>query len=1232
MNTRRLAGNSGGGSGGDAGAGRLAKALISAIVFLRPPAHKTTDRCRGSACPARRTTAVSDQTWNPSLLYTPAKTPYSATGYWSIALGVMLACVGGGYLATLAPFTFETAAGRNVAPLIWPPTGIAVAAVWRFGRPALVGTGLASLIMGWLFTGSPLGGALLGFGSLLAPLVVEWQLRGRGVRDIFDDAGAVLRFSIIAGLLAPVLSATVSVFTYWLFGHMHALGAFGWLMWWSCEAVAVLLITPSLLSLDGWRELDMRRRLELLALAALIIAFWWLAFLGSSTAPVSLSILSMPLMIGLSLRYNFSAVAVISLLLAVVSIIATSHGPGPYDLHNPYANLIYMHLFLGVLACSSLVIAAGSATLRKAFAQLSSNEERFRAVFEQAAVGFMVRDLKTEERLVNRKLREQLGYRAEEFPEGSWDRLSHPDDIGMTELQLEPLRSGATDHAHFEKRYIRKDGSIMWADITVSVAHTGEERPLPSFSIVVINDISQRKRAEQQLQGQTRILRSLAASAPLSQLLEELALFAEELWPRMRCAIYLADTKAGTLRFGAAPTFPHEMAHERDMIIPIGVFAGVGCTSLAAARNATVIAADTLTDPLWEHIRFVPEQRPWQRACWATPFANIAGEMLGVITLYFEQPCAPTEADHELIAMLTSLAGIVIQRHDDARKLHAREEMFRGIFEQAAVGVVLLDVAGEWIEINDLFCEIVGYSREELQKIPYRRLLAREGYTQAMAMRESLARGEIDHYQAERCYIRKDGARIWVDIAASLVRDEFGAPERQIIVVQDVSERKRAEAEIERLALYDYLTELPNRRLFSDRLKQALAGAHRSGQLGALLYVDLDNFKQLNDTHGHSAGDELLKLVARRLQDHLREHDTVARLGGDEFIILLQDVGETFDSATAATEKIARKIQQAFESAFKLQRGIEHTVTASLGITLFPKTTETAEDLLKEADIAMYRVKTQQQRNAIQFYEPEMQVAADSRLALERDLRIALQREQFQLFLQPQTDRAGATVGFEALLRWPHPERGMISPVTFIPVAEETGLIVPLGEWVLRMAARYIHRMGHAGVDLSIAVNVSPRQFREQNFVDRVRTVLWEEGADAGRLILEITEGTVVTDFAATSAKMEELKRLGIRLSVDDFGTGHSSLSYLKRLPIHELKIDRSFVTDLPDDTNDAALVDAILSVAHHLQLNVVAEGVETAAQLQFLQQHGCSHFQGYHIGLPQAAEHYLPFLKGNGA
>ncbi|HET8711451.1 MAG TPA: EAL domain-containing protein [Spongiibacteraceae bacterium] len=448
----------------------------------------------------------------------------------------------------------------------------------------------------------------------------------------------------------------------------------------------------------------------------------------------------------------------------------------------------------------------------------------------------------------------------------------------------------------------------------------------------------------------------------------------------------------------------------------------------------------------------------------------------------------------------------------------------------------------------------------------------------------------------------------------------------RIGVIKDITERKLAEAEVERLALYDYLTGLPNRRLFGDRLRTAVMAAKRSSRFGAVIYIDLDNFKQLNDTYGHNTGDDFLKMVAHRLQRNLRGEDTVARLGGDEFVILLQNVSDALPETASATAAIAAKVQNTLSEPFLLPNGVEHIVTSSLGITLFPKDAENAEDLLKEADIAMYRVK-ESQRNAMRFYEPAMKDEVDSRLALERALRRALHADEFELYLQPQYDGERNMVSCEALLRWPQVDGGFVSPNEFIPVAEETGLIVPLGEWVLRRAGKLARELELAGYTISICVNVSPRQFSEANFVERVRTILWETGTDAGRIVLEITEGVVVADFDDVRTKMLALRRMGVRLSIDDFGTGHSSLAYLKLLPLHELKIDRAFVHSLPDDANDVAIVEAVLSVARHLQLEVVAEGVESAAQFEFLKQRGCHRFQGYLLARPAPAHQHFPAL-----
>lgn len=450
----------------------------------------------------------------------------------------------------------------------------------------------------------------------------------------------------------------------------------------------------------------------------------------------------------------------------------------------------------------------------------------------------------------------------------------------------------------------------------------------------------------------------------------------------------------------------------------------------------------------------------------------------------------------------------------------------------------------------------------------------------------------------------------------------LGPSDDVIALVRDITARKVGEETVHRLAFFDALTGLPNRRLFMDRLVQALAAARRTHQMGAVLFVDLDQFKQVNDARGHAVGDKLLRQVADRLTHYLREEDSVARLGGDEFVILLVNLAASQGDAARLARSVADKVRATLESPFEID-GQSYSTGASIGITVFPKGMETVDDLLREADTAMYRAK-EAGRNAVRYFEPAMQEAVANRYALERDLREAVVAGDLEMYLQTQVDRAGRPTGAEALLRWSHRLRGQVPPSSFIPVAEDSGLIVPLGEWVLREACRVIARLEAADLSMRIAVNVSPRQFRQPDFVQRVRAILAETGADPTRLTLEVTEGLLMEHTHDPVAPMMELADMGLRFSIDDFGTGYSSLSYLKRLPIHEIKIDRSFVRDVPDDPNDAALVRTILSVAENLHLHVVAEGVENLAQADFLIGHGCEQLQGYLYGHPLPGERWL--------
>jgi diguanylate cyclase (GGDEF)-like protein/PAS domain S-box-containing protein len=431
----------------------------------------------------------------------------------------------------------------------------------------------------------------------------------------------------------------------------------------------------------------------------------------------------------------------------------------------------------------------------------------------------------------------------------------------------------------------------------------------------------------------------------------------------------------------------------------------------------------------------------------------------------------------------------------------------------------------------------------------------------------------------------------------------------------DITDQRQAEAEIRHLANFDALTGLPNRRLLMDRLSQGLASARRSEQVGALLFIDLDQFKRVNDARGHDIGDAVLKQVSDRLSRFLREEDTVARLGGDEFVVLLMNLANSPDAAARLAMGVAEKIRGVMETPFKVDGG-EYHIGASIGITVFPKAGESEDDLLREADTAMYRAKDAG-RNAVVYFEAAMQDSVRARLALEQDLHHAIADNELRLYLQPQVDCNGFLIGAETLVRWQHPTRGLISPVAFVPVAEESGQIIALGRWVMAEAARMLKEFDDLGRPLRLAVNVSPREFRQPSFVTQVIDILREAGADPTHLVLEVTEGLVIEDIHDTIAKMEELNKLGIHFSIDDFGTGYSSLAYLKRMPLHELKIDRTFVQDAPHDPNDAALVETILSVAHHLNLAVVAEGVETEAQFAFLKDRKCVSFQGYLFDRP---------------
>jgi diguanylate cyclase (GGDEF)-like protein len=484
----------------------------------------------------------------------------------------------------------------------------------------------------------------------------------------------------------------------------------------------------------------------------------------------------------------------------------------------------------------------------------------------------------------------------------------------------------------------------------------------------------------------------------------------------------------------------------------------------------------------------------------------------------------------------------------------------------------------------------------------------------------------IGRYHFEWVYQRADtGVAFQTEVLLNAMELD-GKPVLQA-TVRDITARKNAEQQIHQLAFYDSLTRLPNRRLLMDRLHQAFAAGARSGQSGAVLFLDLDNFKKLNDTKGHDIGDQLLIEVARRLESCVRNGDTVARLGGDEFVVVLESLSGVSAEAAAQAELVAEKIRAILSKPYLLKEHQHHT-TPSIGIVLFCGHQDSLDDLLKYADIAMYQAKTSG-RNAIRFYDPAMQAAIEARAELEDELRLAYEKRQFCLYYQIQVDSMRRPLGAEVLLRWEHPERGLVSPAQFIPLAEETGQIVRIGLWALQTACAQLKAWQHDALtrDLTLAVNVSAKQFRQTDFVAQVQRVLLESGAKSSHLKLELTESIVLENVEDTINTMREIKMLGVGFSMDDFGTGYSSLQYLKRLPLDQIKIDQSFVRDIASDPNDAAIVQTIIAMTDALGLNVIAEGVETEAQRDFLDKHGCHAFQGYLFGKPLKVEQFEALL-----
>lgn len=602
-------------------------------------------------------------------------------------------------------------------------------------------------------------------------------------------------------------------------------------------------------------------------------------------------------------------------------------------------------------------------------------------------------------------------------------------------------------------------------------------------------------------------------------------------------------------------------------------------------------------------------------------YKEVTDKMRGYVAGATDYLAKPIE-DH----ILKAKVQVFLKLYEQRRLLQENNQFLRiaaTVFESQE-GMMVTDILGNILQVNQAFVRITGFAPEEAVGNNPRML--KSGWHDLPFYVDLWATLAREHYWQGEIWNRRKNGEIypcWLTISAVL--DAANQVTNYVGSFSDITRYKQAEEKIHHLAFYDALTGLPNRRLLMDRTRQSLAKICRNGQLGALIFLDLDNFKMLNDTQGHELGDSLLIEVARRLRDCLREKDSIARLGGDEFVVLIDDLDAKEVKAAAQAAVLASKLLSSLSEPYLLaitaqedQRAVEYRCTCSLGVTLFPKEKDSVEDMFRRADMAMYQAKDAG-RNTIRFFDPAMQKMIQARSELDALLRKSLRNQELELYYQLQVNELKHPVGAEVLLRWHHPQRGLVAPDAFIPLAEENGCIVSIGLWVLETACQQLKRWEQQPPfdELELAVNVSAKQFRQADFVERVVDVVRQTQINPAKLKLELTESVVLDEIKAAIAKMRALKALGVQLSMDDFGTGYSSLSYLQRLPIDELKIDQSFIRNMGSDLDSQNIVNMIIMLAQALSLGMVAEGVETSEQFETLKQKGCSGYQGYWFSKP---------------
>ncbi|MEC4750660.1 EAL domain-containing protein [Methylomicrobium sp. Wu6] len=857
-----------------------------------------------------------------------------------------------------------------------------------------------------------------------------------------------------------------------------------------------------------------------------------------------------------------------------------------------------------------LAVTRDISARKRAEQALQESENRLMLAFKGSSDAPWDWDLENNRLYYSPQWWRMLGYDIDELQSDAklWQSLVHPDDIDFIQLDLrEALNSGQSMHA-VELRLRHKDGHYV-PILERSFISRNKDGKVVRISGTNM-DLTERRHEQNLEELRGFMLECITSSMPLAEVLDAITHKAESLKPGAHCAMLLLDDSGLHLRLAAAPSLPN---FYKSCIDGMPVGDNMGCCGYAASKGQSAIADDIAGDPCCAGMR-MPLEQAGLASWWSEPIRGSGNRVLGTFAVYQRTPAMPDDYDRKLIETVTHYAALTIDR----KRAETQLKLAAKVFEQSQEGFMITDAKRNILRVNPAFTAITGYSEEDA--IGKSASMLSSGRHDGEFYRNLWETIDAHNFWQGEIWNRRKNGEVYPELLnISVVRDSFGNVSEYVGVFADITQLKASEAQLEFLAHHDMLTSLPNRLRLFFRLEHSIDTAKREGMQIALLMLDLDRFKDVNDSFGHLVGDQLLQLVANKLVNRVRDIDTVSRLGGDEFTVVLENISQPEDAA-----RIAQAIIADLSEPWSIPHTGEVLIGASIGISLYPQHGHTPELLLQNADAALYKAK-EGGRNRFAFYSNEFTEAARQRIDMEGRLRRALLQNELLVYYQPQIDIAtGKIVGAEALARWQDPVEGMIPPDRFIPIAEQTGLIQPIGAWVLKETCRQGKEWLDKGFKpISLAVNVSQHQMRQSDVSALVADVLRETGFPAEYLEMELTESGLMERQSDVMEILKNLRAQGVRLAIDDFGTGYSSLAYLKRFPLNVLKIDKNFIDDIPVQQDDMEIAATIIAMGHILGFKVLAEGVETLEQLAFLKGKGCDLYQGFLVSHPLSAAEF---------